>query len=147
MLEINNTVSRKIDRRKLEDITARFLRAYKLRGSVSLALIGSARMKSLNRDYRGIDRPTDVLSFPGETPDFLGEIIINPGEAEKVGKYEEILGELSLPPFRNRLAAQKYIFYFLFVHGLLHLAGYDDVRQEERREILVRGRDFLKKVL
>ena len=74
-------------------------------GHLSVQLVDPARIQELNRDHRGLDRPTDVLSFPvdgaGPTtgPRELGDVVICPDHTEDV---EEAV-----------------------VHGVLHLAGHD----------------------
>jgi probable rRNA maturation factor len=69
-------------------------------------------MRALNRQYRGIDKPTDVLSFgENERSSFLGEIVIAAGVARK---QAENLGHSLGTEFR-----------VLALHGLLHLLGYD----------------------
>jgi len=154
MLEINNKTNHKVRVGQLKLITEGFFRVYKKPGAtVSLAIVGSKRMRRLNREYRGIDKSTDVLSFPAlsswkKDPErYLGEIIINQEEAGKVKKYEEMLGELDILAFRSGPEVRNYLFNFLFVHGLLHLVGYSDQTAAGRREMLRRGRDFLKKML
>ena len=146
MLEINNTTKQRINLKKTQEIATKFLRAYKKTGQeVSLAIVADAKMKSLNFHYRGIAKATDVLSFPGEkSAKFLGEIVIDIQEARRAGKYREMFKELDLD--LRRLPAD-YIFYFLFVHGLLHLCGYDDKTKKGREIMLKRGREFLLKVL
>ena len=160
MLNINNTTRQRLAGKKIQTLAAKFLRAYKRSGEeVSLAVVGAARMKSLNRDYRGIDKPTDVLSFPAQkmaavrrhstgrkSERYLGEIIINIEEAEKPKKYQAMFKEIGLAGDR-RASDPRYIFNFLLVHGLLHLIGYDDKTESERLIMLQRGRDFLGKVL
>lgn len=146
MLEINNTTSENINIKKLRLIAEKFARAYKMRGDISLAIVGPARIKSLNRDYRGLDKATDVLSFTEED-----EIIINIADAQKLKKYQGLFREIGLDISAAKSAVQKkrisaYLFYFLFVHGLLHLAGYDDETEAGRLEMIEKGRDFLKKI-
>jgi len=168
MLEINNRTKQKIDLKKTAKLAESFLRSYKKSAwSVSLALSGSSLMRRLNRDYRGVDKATDVLSFPTDgqtvpgTPEisgamsdkkYLGEIVINLEEVKKTNKYRAMLTEIDLDPNRYGLPPQSgrgdnYIFYFLLVHGLLHLVGYDDATEKGRREMIRRGKDFLGKVL
>jgi probable rRNA maturation factor len=108
------------------------------RGTVSIALVSDQRVRALNRRYRGIDRPTDVLSFPSQngspqrTPrtrrtsaqkralvsmvvnDFLGDIVIARGVARRQARA---LGH----PESTELKV-------LALHGLLHLLGYDHER-------------------
>ncbi|MFA5154963.1 MAG: rRNA maturation RNase YbeY [Patescibacteria group bacterium] len=154
MLEINNTTRQKINPAATEKLVDRFLRAYKQSGAeVSLAIVGDARMKSLNRTYRGIDKTTDVLSFSPDKPgtdrggrrarQYLGEIVINIQEARRIGKYRQMLAELNLNIKGRKL--KDYLFYFLLVHGLLHLIGYDDTTDHARRKMLRLGREFLEK--
>lgn len=138
MLEINNTTKNKINLKKLNLLTERFLRNSKINNwSVSLAVIGSAPMRRLNNDYRGINKTTDVLSFTGDKKNkFLGEVIINIEEAKKVRNYNDIFPIAPKP---------EYLFYFIFVHGLLHLIGYDDASEKGRFLMIKKGKDFLKK--
>jgi probable rRNA maturation factor len=74
-------------------------------GHVALALVPADEIRALNRDHRGIDRPTDVLSFPVDQsgpalgPRELGDVVICPGETDDVLRAA--------------------------VHGVLHLLGHD----------------------
>lgn len=138
MLEINNTTKNRINIKKITALTKNFLKFYKIKNwSVSLALIGSKKMRTLNNDYRGIDKTTDVLSFEGEDENkYLGEVIINVDEVKKVTKYLEVF---------EKVPRAEYLFYFIFIHGLLHLVGYDDSTEKARLEMLELGKGFLKK--
>jgi len=104
------------------------------RGQVSIALVSDRRIRALNRAYRGKDRPTDVLSFPGDplpstvsiVPDrFLGEIVIARGVARRQA--------------RDARHSELTELRVLALHGLLHLLGYDherdggEMRRAERR--------------
>ncbi len=95
-------------------------------GEVSIVLTDNSGIAALNRDWRGIDKPTNVLSFPAsghkgsESSRFLGDIVI---------AYETLVRECNDEDrkFLHHLA-------HLTVHGFLHLAGYDhetDVQAEE----------------
>ncbi len=103
---------------------------------LALSTVGAARMRTLNRRFRGKDKPTNVLAFPAPAspvaltgdPLPLGDVVICPAvlrrEAREQGK-----------PERAHWA-------HLVVHGTLHLAGYDheveaEARRMERREIAV----------
>ena len=83
------------------------------RGQVSVALVGDARMRRMNREFRGVDRATDVLSFPsGEAQGGdLGDIAIAVGMARRQAAAQG-----------HGLGAELRI---LALHGLLHLLGYD----------------------
>ena len=78
------------------------------------------QMRELNRTYRGIDRTTDVLSFPqSEGPDFsiLGDIIISVDTARRNAKTHGITLKMELKK--------------LIIHGILHLLGYDHKKKKE----------------
>lgn len=116
----------------LSRFVARARRAAGLKGRVDVLLTSSAEMKSLNRRFRGKDKPADVLSFPAE-PDaqkrFAGEIAIS---AEIAAQNAWAL--------RHSPAEEVKI---LVLHGVLHLRGYDhecDNGQMARRERQLRAK-------
>jgi|GEM_PF-529659 len=92
------------------------------RGSLGLALVGDRTIRKMNREFAGVDRPTDVLSFPAAStagPDAsLGDIAIATGVARR----------------QAREAGHAYgtELRVLALHGLLHLLGYDHHRDEGR---------------
>lgn len=81
---------------------------------VSVLVTGNAGIKELNRKYRNIDRPTDVLSFPMDDDVLLGDIVISLEKAASQARDFKV----SLDEETSRL----------LVHGLLHLLGYDHVK-------------------
>src|SRR5687768_13250953 len=92
------------------------------RGSLTVAVTTDARVRALNRRFRGVSKPTDVLSFPADEPGELGDIVIARGVA------------------RQQAAAAGHSlsteFRVLALHGLLHLLGYDHERDDgEMRRI------------
>ena len=100
-------------------------------GELSVVLAEDEFIRGLNRDYRGKDAATDVLSFGGEqngrppadgAPRLLGDIVIAYGEAGR-----------GLPP--ARAAHPEYHLAHLLVHGILHLLGYDH-EQDSDAEIM-----------
>lgn len=86
---------------------------------ISITFCDQSRIRELNRLYRGIDSPTDVLSFPLEEEKWLGDIIISVPQAIK---QAEEFGH----SFEREL-------YFLIVHGFLHLLGYDHEMKEQEQ--------------
>jgi len=164
MLEIRNTTQQKFCRRKAKKITEAVLNFYKLKeAEVSLVVIGDQKMRTLNRDFHGQDKTTDVLSFPADKKipqpqasqggKYLGEIFINISESARVPKYQAMFTELaeqtSGAKGQKRIKyypkSSAYIFYFLLIHGLLHLIGYSDKTDKERRTMIALGEKFLKK--
>jgi probable rRNA maturation factor len=85
---------------------------------------------ALNRDYRGKDKPTDVLSFPqGPETGVLGDIVISvPTAARQAAERGQPVGQEV---------------EWLFLHGLLHLLGYDDSTDEEAEEMNRRAGEAL----
>jgi probable rRNA maturation factor len=93
---------------------------------LSIVLADDAEQRRLNRDWRGIDRPTNVLAFAGgdpraqrsaETPLLLGDVVL---------AYETVAREAA----EQRKAVADHLRH-LVVHGVLHLLGYDHVEPGE----------------
>lgn len=101
---------------------------------VGILLAGDDELHRLNRDFRGKDRPTDVLSFPAdpgdsETGDYLGDVAISMERAvEQAPRFSASLDE--------EVAR-------LVVHGLLHLMGYDHHTPADGRRMKARERRYL----
>lgn len=149
MIEIVNTTKHKINRKKIVALSEAFLRQFKnSEVDVSIAIVGAKRIQKINYEYRGHNKPTDVLSFAGAEweGNLLGEVIINPQELKKLAKYREILTQVGFSyPLKNLKKTETYLFYFILIHGLLHLIGYDDNLESDRQEMLKLGREFLSK--
>ena len=99
---------------------------------VSVTLTNDEYIHRLNREYRGLDRPTDVLSFA----------FVDSEEPEiEEGPELEVLGDIIVSLERAWAQAQEYghsmerELSFLTVHGMLHLLGYDHMEEEERMEM------------
>jgi probable rRNA maturation factor len=107
-------------------------------GELAVVLTDDAAIRALNRDWRGKDAPTNVLSFPAQAappgrraPRLLGDIVI---AYETVAREAAVQGK----PFMHHLA-------HLAVHGFLHLIGYDHAADEdadamERLEVAILAR-------
>lgn len=81
------------------------------RAAVSVLLCGDGRMRRLNREFRKIDRPTDVLSFPAGDSSFLGDVAIDVPYAARQA--------------RRRGHSRDREVKLLLAHGVLHLLGHD----------------------
>ncbi len=88
-------------------------------GELSITFCDNERIQELNRTYRGIDRKTDVISFPMEDEELLGDIIISIPQAEDQAREYGHSFEREL--------------YFLALHGFLHLLGYDHETKEDEK--------------
>lgn len=104
---------------------------------VSVSFVGDEEIRELNRDYRGVDKSTDVLSFPIDDEfildnRILGDVIINTRrvmeQAEELGHSNE--RELS----------------YLTVHSILHLLGYDHMEDEDKRQMREREKLAMKEL-
>ncbi|MBU0722028.1 rRNA maturation RNase YbeY [Patescibacteria group bacterium] len=132
-VEINNQTNYKINLKLIEKAVKVFGQVYKIKNKeFSLAFVGDAEIKKLNLTYRGLNKATDVLSFSGDG-DYLGEIIIN---------YNQV--KLQAGDFKN--SAEKELI-FILVHGLLHLIGYDDKTDKQRKKMIKLGENFIKSYL
>ncbi len=84
------------------------------RAGLAVRLTTDAELRVLNRDFRGVDAPTDVLAFPGDEPDHIGDVAIS---------VERALAQAPGPSHEElRLLA---------VHGLLHCLGHDHAEAAE----------------
>jgi probable rRNA maturation factor len=125
-------------KREMQTWAAATLGRAAARSEISLLIVDPARSRRFNRDYRGQDKPTNVLSFarppspggPGSQPgrEVLGDLIICPQVLQQEARAQ-------------RKTARAHWMH-LFVHGLLHLQGYDherarDAQRMERREIRI----------
>jgi probable rRNA maturation factor len=96
-------------------------------GDLSIVLSDDARLQKLNRDYLGVDAPTDVLSFPASETDpetgarYLGDILISIPRADAQAKSAG-----------HPLEAEVQL---LVAHGVLHLLGYDHAKAEEKTKM------------
>ena len=132
VVAVNRQRRRRVDTARLTRILRRAADALDVKGEVALVLSGDRTLHAMNRKYRGQDKPTDVLSFPGpcqshaggpagvrrdacaacvgQTPS-LGDIVISVETAEANAKQ-----------LRRTLPQELDV---LALHGFLHVLGYD----------------------
>jgi probable rRNA maturation factor len=132
---VNRQRYRKIEPKTWEDFAARALRIIGKEQDATIAFISSRQMRQLNKRFRGVDKSTDVLSFPDQT-DFisegngtLGDVAIAVDQAESQARQNGL-------KFEQEIAQ-------LILHGLLHLCGYDhetDNGEMNRLELRLRKR-------
>ncbi|MDD2233703.1 MAG: rRNA maturation RNase YbeY [Desulfitobacteriaceae bacterium] len=137
----------KAEKHRLQDLLEQGLSAVlKLcaaadQAEVSLSLVTDDQIRQLNRDYRGLDRPTDVLAFA-----FKEE---NPREPRIIGHEDQLLGEIVISVERAQAQAVEYGHSFerellyLAIHGTLHLLGYDHQTEEERVTMRTKEKEVL----
>ena len=102
----------------------------KVKSALSVSIVGDRKARQLNKQYRGIDKPTDVLAFPSlemDKPDrfarppskylYLGDIVISyPQLLQRAAKENTLVDDMAA---------------FLVTHGVLHLLGYDHEKDDE----------------
>ena len=114
----------------------------KQRCELSVTFVGLDEIHELNREYRGVDRPTDVLSFPQfedleeEIPEVgeicLGDVVIC---REKAEEQAEEFGH----SFERELV-------YLFTHSVLHLLGYDHMEEDEKKVMRQREEEIMEQI-
>ena len=102
--------------------------------NITIRLVDEAESQALNKQFRGKDRPTNVLSFPSEVPrdiepDYLGDIVICAPVVEQEA--------------REQNKALNSHWAHMLVHGLLHLKGYDHLNALEAEEMESREKQIL----
>ncbi len=136
--EITNLTDEKIDTKLLEELIDFTSKKLELTPSiVSIVLVDNEYIHKINKTYRNVDAPTDVISFA-----FLDE---------KTNPKLEItnLGEIyiSLEKAHSQAIEYNHSFErelsFLIVHGLLHLLGYDHMTKEDEKEMFDLQKDIL----
>ena len=105
---------------------------------LSITLTDDEHIHELNKNFRGVDKPTDVLSFAFRESD----------EPQILNQEVEILGDIIISLERAKIQAENFghpylrEVIFLTVHGLLHLLGYDHIEDADRIE-MEREQDFI----
>ena len=118
---------------------------------VYVRLTDDEEIHQINRDFRGIDRPTDVLSFPASEYEKPGDFscLEEAGDAFDPGSGELLLGDIIISMDRVISQAEEYghartrELAFLTAHSMLHLMGYDHMVEEEARQMEKRQEEIL----
>jgi probable rRNA maturation factor len=131
---VRRAATRGVSVRRVRSDARRLLAALgEERGELTVSLVGDAEMRVLNRDYRGSDRPTDVLAFA------LREGQRAPGDDAVLGDIVISLDTAARQALQRRASISAEV-RTLLIHGVLHLLGYDhersaaDARRMRRRE-------------
>jgi len=102
---------------------------------VSLILTTPEQIKKINNQYRNIDKPTDVLSFPMFEKEEIDNIVQNANNAY------DVLGDIIISIKQVKIQAEEYGHSFkrelayMVVHGFYHLMGYDHMKEEDKQEM------------
>jgi len=119
-----------LTRAETERIAEKLLAREKLPREVEISVLftDNGGIQELNREYRGVDAPTDVLSFPLATPE---EIASAPPDVEMLLGDVVISVDTARAQARERGHPLKHEAALLLAHGILHLVGYDHGSEEE----------------
>jgi probable rRNA maturation factor len=121
----------RIPRKRLESIIRQAIVWGDLKSDSQFQLLITTdeNISELNRKYRGIEVITDILTFPSEVPgsSFLGDIVIDIQQAARQKGSHSLDVELVV----------------LFIHGILHLIGYDHMRKDDRNRMLIKENEYL----
>lgn len=129
MIEINNLTASSIDKDFLKKVAKKVLASKKKEVTLSIALVGSERIKKLNKKYRKRNKVTDILSF-GQTSAFA-KASADKKKFLSFPKNGLELGEVVICPQVVKKNAKKYHTNFkkelarVLIHGILHLLGYE----------------------
>ncbi|MBE5840239.1 MAG: rRNA maturation RNase YbeY [Butyrivibrio sp.] len=123
---------------------------------ISLIITDDEGIHEMNRDFRGIDRPTDVLSFPNVSYDEPGDFSVIDGEQNvdllNPDTGNIIFGDIVINEARVRSQALEYghsqmrEFAFLVAHSMLHLCGYDHMEEDEAAVMEKKQKEILDKL-
>ena len=114
---------------------------------LTITLTTPENIKKINKEYRNIDKETDVLSFPMFEKQELDEIIAN-----KKFEYEDVLGDIVISIARVEEQAKEYGHSFerelsyMVVHGFYHVMGYDHMNEEEKKVMREKEENVLNKL-
>ena len=118
-----------------EGIINTFEKGLEEQNEVSLILVSLEEIHRMNKEYRGLDRPTDVISFEEtdeEDENYLGDIFICIDKVYEQAKSYEHSNERE--------------FAFLLLHGILHLSGYDHIEKEDEIIMFKKQDELLEKL-
>ena len=109
---------------------------------ISVSIVTEEEIQKINKTFRNVDSPTDVLSFP--------QLTFEEGEIAQVDEKDEIiLGDIIISIERAKKQSEEYghslerEIAFLTVHSMLHLLGYDHMQKEEEKEMFFKQEQIL----
>lgn len=148
MIEVNyNAISELPNEEKLiKKVVSRVLEEEKVLPEVDvyITLTNNEEIHKINKEYRDVDRPTDVLSFPMYERDEIAGL-----KNDTDDEIEKILGDIIVSIEKVREQAEEYGHSFerelayLVTHGMLHLLGYDHMIEEEKAVMRKREEEIL----
>lgn len=130
MFGVFNETKENIDIKDIETLLNKTVKFLDIEQAIfNVIIIDDERIHQINREYRNVDRPTDVISFALE-------------DDKSMTSELRILGDIYVSIDTARRQAYEYYnseqeeLRFLIIHGLLHLLGYDHMKEEEEKEMM-----------
>ena len=136
-----------INERTIKKVLDKCFEEEKLQDSkllITITLTDANNIKKINKEYRNIDKATDVLSFPMFEKDELEQKIRN-----KQFEHEDMLGDIVISISKVKEQAKEYGHSFerelsyMVVHGFYHLMGYDHIKEEDKKQMRVKEEKIL----
>lgn len=116
--------------------------------AITITLATGSYIQKINKEYRNIDKITDVLSFPMFEREELKEKIV-----KKDFPYEDILGDIIICIEKVEEQAKEYEhsfereFCYMLVHGFYHLMGYDHIEEADKKEMRQKEEKILRDIV
>ena len=120
---------------------------------MAVTFVDNARIQAINREYRNIDHPTDVVSleYKPESPVLIHEadMVEDPHLADILAEYDSYIGTLYISIDKAKEQADAYghsyerELGFLAVHGFLHISGYDHKKSADEKEMFTLQEEIL----
>ncbi len=139
-----------LDERTMDMLRKAASACTQLNVEISLSFVSLDEIHTLNREYRGVDRPTDVLSFPmfGDIEELEAACALQDGEEGQ----EVPLGDVVI--CMDKIVEQAEEFghskeretVYLFTHSVLHLLGYDHETEEDKRVMRAREEEIMEEL-
>jgi probable rRNA maturation factor len=129
MIEINNLTHFKFDKKSFSQVAKKVLKGENRRTEIfSLAFVDKDEIKELNKKFRKKNKATDVLSFELREGKSLGEIVICPDVVKENAEKHGV---------KSKDEMMK-----VFVHGILHLCGYDHEKSKKQEAIMEEKQNY-----
>lgn len=135
-VQIAPALRKKVVKQEIRKWAVATLRAEGLTQVPDMAVVvtDNDSIQALNRDFRGMDEPTDVLAFGEEKP---GPFVLAPGEPMYLGDVVISLERAEAQAQERDVAVEDEL-RLLLVHGILHLLGYDHATEDDHRQMWAR---------
>ncbi|OGH86256.1 MAG: rRNA maturation RNase YbeY [Candidatus Magasanikbacteria bacterium RIFOXYC12_FULL_33_11] len=127
--------------KKIQEIVFYVLKKNKKDGLISVNIVGDKKIREINKNYRGKDKVTDVISFALEE----GENFFQMGEKD-FGDIFICLPQIKRQAKENNISAREEMTRML-VHGVLHILGFDHMKEKDAKTMFAMQEKFVKNLI